>query len=95
MRCPLSQFVWGVEHFDASYHYQMELFILVVCAQFCLLWQPQIKSSPEKFLPATCISVKKGFSSSWWWLGASCLPLGQGEVKDDGEDSERELELIS
>ena len=26
MCCPLSQFVWGVEHFDASYHYQMELF---------------------------------------------------------------------
>ena len=73
----------------------MELFILVVCAQFCLLWQPQIKSSPEKFLPATCISVKKDFSFSWWWLGASCLPLGQGEGKDDGEDSERELKLIS
>ena len=26
MCCPLSKFVWGVEHYDANYHYQMELF---------------------------------------------------------------------
>ena len=58
-----------------------------------------MKSSPEKFLPGTWFSAKKGFSSSWClWLGASCLPLGpgvQGEGKDAGEDSDRELELYS
>ena len=58
-----------------------------------------MQSSPEKFLPATCIFVQKGFSSSLWlWLGASCLSFGpgvQGEGKDDGGDGGRELELYS
>ena len=46
-------------------NYDMEHFILVVCAPFWLLRQSQMKSSPEKFLPATWFSAKKGFSSSW------------------------------